>query len=83
MRFPRPGKLIPDKYAESVRMNNKRKRKEVVVEDIKREQALLDFAKMNFNKKKNEFLRFLAQSSSYATQVLTSKHILLLMAGCQ
>ncbi|KAK4277569.1 hypothetical protein QN277_015547 [Acacia crassicarpa] len=70
VRFPRPGKLIPDSYIETERqLNNKKRRKETILEDIRREHSLLDIAKINFNKKKNEFLKFLAESSSYATQV--------------
>ncbi|XP_028806664.1 structural maintenance of chromosomes flexible hinge domain-containing protein GMI1 [Neltuma alba] len=70
VRFPRPRKLIPDSYMETERqLNNKKRRKEMILEDIRREQTLLDIAKINFNKKKNEFLKFLAESSSYATQV--------------
>ena len=39
-------------------------------DDIQREQALLNHAKCNFDRKKQEFLKFLAESSSYATQVM-------------
>lgn len=40
-----------------------------MLEDMKREQALWDNAKFNFERKKKDFLKFLADSSSYATQV--------------
>ncbi|XP_054791646.1 protein DEFECTIVE IN MERISTEM SILENCING 3-like isoform X2 [Prosopis cineraria] len=70
VRFPRPGKFVPDSYNETEsQLNNRKRRKEMILEDIRREQTLLDIAKINFNKKKNEFLKFLAESSSYATQV--------------
>ncbi|XP_059629028.1 protein DEFECTIVE IN MERISTEM SILENCING 3-like [Cornus florida] len=41
---------------------------ERLLEDIQREQALLDHAKFNFGIKKQEFVKFLADSSRYATQ---------------
>ncbi|KAK6155577.1 hypothetical protein DH2020_009825 [Rehmannia glutinosa] len=37
-------------------------------EDLQREQALLDHAKFTYETKKREFVQFLAESSSYATQ---------------
>ncbi|KAK4273885.1 hypothetical protein QN277_017195 [Acacia crassicarpa] len=46
--------------------------KHKILGDIRREQSLLDAAKIRFNKKKNEFLKVLAESSSYATQVNAS-----------
>lgn len=44
-------------------------KKEKTMEDIKREQALLGNVKLKFEKKKEEFLKFLTASSSYASQV--------------
>ncbi|XP_057951576.1 protein DEFECTIVE IN MERISTEM SILENCING 3 isoform X2 [Malania oleifera] len=44
-------------------------KKEKMIEDIKREQSLLDHAKFNFEIKKQEFVKFLAESSSYMTQI--------------
>ena len=44
--------------------------KEKLEEDMKRELALLNNAKFNFERKKQDFVKFLAQSSSYATQVI-------------
>ncbi|XP_059629032.1 protein DEFECTIVE IN MERISTEM SILENCING 3-like isoform X2 [Cornus florida] len=41
---------------------------ERLLEDIQRQQALLDHAKFNFRIKKQEFVKFLAESSRYATQ---------------
>lgn len=43
-------------------------KKEKTLDDIKREQVLRDHAVFNFGKKKEEFVKFLAQSSS-ANQV--------------
>lgn len=61
---------LPDSYLESERQINELKwRKERMLEDMKREQALWDNAKFNFERKKKDFLKFLADSSSYATQV--------------
>ncbi|KAF8015621.1 hypothetical protein BT93_H1210 [Corymbia citriodora subsp. variegata] len=37
--------------------------------DLQRERQMLDHAKLNFERKKQEFLMFLAQSSSYASRV--------------
>ncbi|XP_073032022.1 protein DEFECTIVE IN MERISTEM SILENCING 3-like [Primulina eburnea] len=36
--------------------------------DLQREQSLLDLARFNYEKKKQEFVKFLAQSSSFAAQ---------------
>ncbi|KAF8413342.1 hypothetical protein HHK36_001321 [Tetracentron sinense] len=47
--------------------------KERIVEDMQREQALLDYAKKNFEQKKLEFVKFLAESSSYLTQLVDAK----------
>lgn len=44
-------------------------KKESLEEDIKREQLSLDKAKLNFGIKKQEFIKFIAESSTYATQV--------------
>lgn len=43
--------------------------RERIMEDMQREQALLDHARFNFEVKKQEFIKYLAQSSSYATQM--------------
>ncbi|KAI4307106.1 hypothetical protein L6164_030327 [Bauhinia variegata] len=47
-------------------------KKENILEDIKRGKSFLDVANSNFDKKESEFLKFLAESSSYATQVQTA-----------
>lgn len=75
VRFPRPGKPIPDSISciETERqMKDMEWKKEKILEDMKREKTLLDVAKMAFSTKKNEFLKFLAESSSHATQVNAS-----------
>lgn len=45
-------------------------RKQTLQEDMKREQALLSHAKFNFEIKKQEFVKFLAESSSLASPVV-------------
>ena len=45
-------------------------KKEKILEELKREQTLLDMTRLNFNKKKGDYLKYLAQSSSNATQVI-------------
>ncbi|XP_050387786.1 protein DEFECTIVE IN MERISTEM SILENCING 3-like [Argentina anserina] len=71
VKFPKSSVTsgLPDSYLESQRQINEMKwRKEKMEEDLKREKVLRDDAKFNFDKKKKEFLKFLADSSSYATQ---------------
>ncbi|KAK8559430.1 hypothetical protein V6N13_026853 [Hibiscus sabdariffa] len=46
--------------------------KEKLEDDIKREHALLNNTKSSFERKKQDFLKFLALSSSYATQRMSS-----------
>ena len=78
MRFPKSSVALslPESYVGAERQIQELKwKKEKTAEDIKREQTLLDNAKFKFDKKKQEFLKFLAESSSYASQVI---HILLL-----
>ncbi|VVA11276.1 PREDICTED: LOC110908131 isoform [Prunus dulcis] len=71
VRFPKLSvtSSLPETYLDSERQINELKwKKEKMQEDMKREQALLDNAKFNFDRKKQDFLKFLADSSSYATQ---------------
>lgn len=72
VRFPRPERVagIDDQIEIERQMKDVQWKKEKILDDLKRERALLDMAKFNFNKKKNDFLKFLASSSSYATQVI-------------
>ena len=72
MKFPKPSvtSTLPENYIEAEKQVKETKwRKEKVLEDMKRQEALLHAAKFNFDKKKQEFLKFLAETSSYATQV--------------
>ena len=72
LRFPKASmkSSLPESYIESERQMKELKwKKEKMIEDIKREQALLNNSKLNFDRKKAEFLKFLAESSSYAAQV--------------
>ncbi|XP_027338793.1 protein DEFECTIVE IN MERISTEM SILENCING 3-like [Abrus precatorius] len=47
-------------------------KKEKIMEEINREQALLDTAKVNFNKKRSDYVKYLEQASSAATQAQTT-----------
>ncbi|CAK8567595.1 unnamed protein product [Lathyrus sativus] len=71
IRFPRPERSAGlDEQVEIERqMKDAQWKKEKILDDIKREMTLLDIAKHNFNKKKSDFLKYLASSSSYAIQV--------------
>ncbi|KAG2326853.1 hypothetical protein Bca4012_035758 [Brassica carinata] len=66
VRFAKPtASRVMDNYSEAERqMKELRQKKEKTLEDIKRAQVLRDHAVYNFGKKKDEFVRFLAQSSS-------------------
>lgn len=73
MKFPKPleTSTVPENYNEADRLVKEMKwKKDKMLEDMKREQAILEKEKSNFEKKKQEFLKFLAESSSYATQVI-------------
>ncbi|XP_048140849.1 protein DEFECTIVE IN MERISTEM SILENCING 3 isoform X1 [Rhodamnia argentea] len=50
-------------------MRDLKGKREKLLEDLQRERQMLDHAKLAFDRKKQEFVMFLAQSSSYATQV--------------
>lgn len=79
MKFPKSSgrSSLPQNYFEMERQIKEMKwKKERAVEDMQREQALLDHARFNFDIKKQEYLKFLAQSSSYATQVMTHSSLL-------
>lgn len=75
VKFPRnSGKSsLPENYYETEnRLKDTKWKKERMLEDMRREQGLLDQAKFNFEIKKQEFVQFLAQSSQYAlVQVMT------------
>ncbi|KAJ7959354.1 Defective in meristem silencing 3 [Quillaja saponaria] len=59
----------PENYIETERQIKEMSlKKDKIVDDVKREQRLLNAAKYNFDRKKNEFLTFLTESSSYASQ---------------
>lgn len=73
MRFLKPSAMsdMPENYIETEKqMKEMRWQKEKLEEDIKRELALLNSAKFNFERKKQDLIKFIAQSSSYATQVI-------------
>ncbi|XP_024029766.1 protein DEFECTIVE IN MERISTEM SILENCING 3 [Morus notabilis] len=68
VRFPKASlaSSLPETYKKQIQ--ELKWKKEKMMEDIKRERALLDNAKFKFDRKKQEFLKFLAESSSYASQ---------------
>ncbi|CAJ1974403.1 unnamed protein product [Sphenostylis stenocarpa] len=73
LRFPRPERSMElDNHNIEIarQLKEVRWKKEKILEELKREQTLLDMTRSNFNKKKGEYLKFLAQSSSNATQVI-------------
>lgn len=72
IKFPKSsGSTPPEKYFETEDGIKEMKwKKERLIDDMKREQALLDQTKFNFEVKKQEFVKFLAQSSPYTTQVM-------------
>ncbi|KAK9665290.1 hypothetical protein RND81_14G103000 [Saponaria officinalis] len=71
VRFPiySPKDRLPEKYYELENQLKQRKwEKERIQEDIRREQALLDQEKYNYQLRKQDFLKFLADTSSVITQ---------------
>ncbi|MED6170177.1 hypothetical protein PIB30_028410 [Stylosanthes scabra] len=74
VRFPRPARSmgIDNSLKLEMQLKDLKSQKENILEDLKREQTMLDVAKYNFQKKKNEYIRFLAESSANATQVQTT-----------
>jgi ATP-dependent Lon protease len=73
VRFPKSSvtSTLPDNYIDTNKHLKEMKwKRETMLEDIKREQALLDTARQSFERKKEEFVKFLAQSSAYASQVI-------------
>ncbi|KAJ6969659.1 protein DEFECTIVE IN MERISTEM SILENCING 3 [Populus alba x Populus x berolinensis] len=74
VRFPKLSvtSTLPDNYIDTEKQLKETKwKREKMLEDMKREQALLDAAKQSFERKKEEFVKFLAQSSAYASQMQT------------
>ncbi|KAM3319799.1 protein DEFECTIVE IN MERISTEM SILENCING 3 isoform X1 [Capsicum chacoense] len=70
IKFPKSaGRLnLPENYFDTEsRMKELKWKRARFVEDLQREQALLDHCKFNFEIKKQEFVKFLAHSSSYVT----------------
>ncbi|XP_018464415.2 protein DEFECTIVE IN MERISTEM SILENCING 3 [Raphanus sativus] len=67
VRFAKPSasRAMDDRSEAERQMKELRQKKEKTLEDIKRTQVLRDHAVYNFGKKKDEFVRFLAQSSSH------------------
>ncbi|XP_022141241.1 protein DEFECTIVE IN MERISTEM SILENCING 3-like [Momordica charantia] len=56
---------LPDHYIESERQMKEMKwRKEKMLEDITREQAMLDSTRLNFERKKADFVKFIAETAT-------------------
>ncbi|KAL5192623.1 Protein DEFECTIVE IN MERISTEM SILENCING 3 [Glycine soja] len=75
VRFPRPERSmrLDNHHIEIERqLKDVKWKKEKIMEELKREQILLDTTRFNYNKKKADYLKFLAQSSSDATQAQTA-----------
>ncbi|KAA8540046.1 hypothetical protein F0562_026738 [Nyssa sinensis] len=71
VKFPKSSGMsnLPENYFETEnRLKEMKWKKDIFLDDIRREQTLLDHAKFSFEIKKQEFVRFLAESSPYATQ---------------
>lgn len=71
VRFPKCSKrsvLAENCYELEKRLKEKKWERERILDDIRREQALLDQEKYNFSLRKQEFLKFVADSSSYMYQ---------------
>ncbi|KAK7410719.1 hypothetical protein VNO78_01732 [Psophocarpus tetragonolobus] len=71
VRFPRPERSVglDNHHVELERqLNDVKWKKEKILEELKREQILLDTTRFNFEKRKTDYLKYLAQSSSNATQ---------------
>lgn len=61
---------LPEEYIEVEKeMKEFKWKRERMMEDIQREEAMLAHVKFNFEFKKQEFLGFMAQSSPYTMQV--------------
>ena len=81
VHFPKCSKrsvLAENCYELEKRLKEKKWERERILDDIRREQALLDQEKYNFSLRKQEFLKFVADSSSYMYQVVLLYHMLLL-----
>jgi hypothetical protein len=77
VRFPRPERSAGlDEHFEIERqMEDVQSKMKKLLGEFEREKAMLDIAKYNFNQKKIDFLKFLASSSSYATQVIFNQQL--------
>ena len=71
LQFPASKALdVPMEYYEiEKQMKQLEWERERLKEDTRRQQFVLDQAKFNFQRKKQEFVKFLAESSKYMSQV--------------
>ncbi|KAF3666192.1 Protein DEFECTIVE IN MERISTEM SILENCING 3 [Capsicum annuum] len=73
IKFPKSSgrSNLPENYFSTERQMKELKwKRERFFEDLQREQGLLDHAKLNFETKKREFIKFLEDSSSYVSAVI-------------
>ncbi|KAI4302886.1 hypothetical protein MLD38_038583 [Melastoma candidum] len=72
VHFPSPSaaRETPANYQElQEKVTDLKSRREKVLEDLQKERQLLDHVKLNFEQKKQEFVKFVACSSAYAAQI--------------
>ncbi|CAI9087088.1 OLC1v1021074C1 [Oldenlandia corymbosa var. corymbosa] len=69
LKFPKCSRsVVPDTYfVDETAMKEEKWKRERLQDDIRREQIVLDQTKFNYEIKKQEFLKMLAQCSTYAT----------------
>ncbi|KAK3034708.1 hypothetical protein RJ639_032661, partial [Escallonia herrerae] len=73
IKFPKSSGIpkLPENYFETEkRIKEMKWQKERMVEDMQREQYMLDHVKRSYEVKKEELLKFLAQGSAYSAQVI-------------
>ena len=68
--------LLGDYYEIKNELQIKRWNLQILLEDIRREQSMLDQARLNFEVKRQEFVQFLAQSSHRAWVMLAETCII-------
>ncbi|KAM3381798.1 protein DEFECTIVE IN MERISTEM SILENCING 3 isoform X3 [Capsicum galapagoense] len=74
IKFPKSSgrSNLPENYFSTERQMKELKwKRERFFEDLQREQGLLDHAKLNFETKKREFIKFLEDSSSYVSALIS------------
>ncbi|XP_058786765.1 protein DEFECTIVE IN MERISTEM SILENCING 3-like isoform X2 [Vicia villosa] len=72
VRFPKPERsaVLDEQVKIEKELKDAQREKEKLLEDLKRENTLLDIARLHFTTKKNDFLDYLASSSKAAQRQL-------------